>query len=201
MIRILVADDQSLIRHSIAAILSYEADFDVVGEASTGVEAVQLAHTLAPDLVLMDVHMPLQDGIAAAAEILSGENACRILMLTAFARPGYLSRAVKLGASGFLLKDTPPAELFDAIRTIHRGGLVLDPMLASESFALGDSPLTRREAQVLVSLLVDASTSAVAAAMHLSEGSVRNLISSAMTKLGAAQRLEAARIAYENGWL
>ncbi|WP_307293009.1 response regulator transcription factor [Microbacterium natoriense] len=201
MIRILIADDQSLIRQSLAAVVNLQPDFHVVAEASSGADAIRLADDTRPDVALLDVHMPDIDGISTAEEIIRSVPGCHVLMLTAFARPGYLSRAMKLGASGFILKDVPAAELFSAIRTVNRGVRVVDPTLASESLAKGASPLTMRETQVLAAVLAEASTTAIAGSLHLTEGTVRNVISEAMAKLHASRRSDAARIAAQNGWL
>jgi two-component system response regulator DesR len=211
MIKVLLADDQALIRQAFAALLNMENDLEVVGQAADGAEAIELAAKLRPDVVVMDVQMPEQppapgaapvgDGISATARIIADNPAVRVIIVTTFGRPGYLRRAMEVGAVGFMVKDAPADQLVDGIRRVHRGLRVVDPTLAAASLSVGSSPLTERETEVLAAAANGGATSAIAAAVFLSEGTVRNHLSSAMGKLGAATRAEAVRIATENGWL
>lgn len=211
MIKVLLADDQALIRQAFAALLNMENDLEVVGQAADGAEAIELAAELRPDVVVMDVQMPEQapapgaapvgDGISATARIIADNPGVRVIIVTTFGRPGYLRRAMEAGAVGFMVKDAPADQLIDGIRRVHRGLRVVDPTLAAASLSVGSSPLTERETEVLAAAANGGATSAIAAAVFLSEGTVRNHLSSAMGKLGAATRAEAVRIATENGWL
>ena len=206
MIRVLVADDQAMIREAFAALLGLENDLEIVGQAADAAAAVELARDRRPDVVLMDVQMPGpdgtgEDGIAATASILRDHPATRVVVLTTFGRPGYLRRAMAAGAVGFMVKDAPADRLVDAVRRVHAGLRVVDPTLAADSLSMGDSPLTVRETQVLSAAAAGASTADVAAVVFLSEGTVRNHLSAAMGKLGARSRAEAVRIATDNGWL
>lgn len=200
-IRVLLADDQALVRGALAALLNLEPDIDVVGEAGDGAEAVALTATLAPDVVLLDVDMPVKDGIAACVEITRRVPGIRVLMVTTFGRPGYLRRAMQAGASGFVVKDTPARQLADAVRRVASGLRVVDPSLAAESLTAGESPLTDRETDVLREAAGGATVASIARNLFLSEGTVRNYLSSAIGKTGAATRAEAARIAEDSGWL
>ncbi len=206
MIRVLLADDQALIREAFAALLQLEPDLEVVGQAATCAAVVDLAQEARPDVVLMDVQMPsgggsLGDGIAATGKIISTSPGVRVIILTTFGRPGYLRRAMEAGAVGFMVKDAPADQLIEGIRRVHRGLRVVDPALAADSLSLGASPLTDRETEVLAAAARGGSTGVIAAKVYLSEGTVRNHLSSAMGKLGAATRAEAVRMATENGWL
>lgn len=201
VIRLLIADDQALVRGALAALLGLETDLVVVGQAADGAEAVALARELAPDVVLMDVEMPGTDGIHATEQIRSVCPGTRVLMVTTFGRPGYLRKALLAGASGFVVKDTPARQLADAVRRVHRGLRVLDPVLAADSVVAGESPLTTREADVLRAASAGGTISDIGRAVELSEGTVRNHISSAIGKTGAHTRAAAVRIAQENGWL
>ncbi|HET7173499.1 MAG TPA: response regulator transcription factor [Nocardioidaceae bacterium] len=200
-IRLLLADDQSLVRGALAALLNLESDLEVVAEVSRGDEVVAAARRTAPDVALLDIEMPGLDGVAAAAALHAAVPACRILMVTTFERPGYLRRAMTAGAAGYVVKDTPARQLADAVRRVHAGLRVLDPQLAAESLAYGDSPLTAREAEVLRAAGDGGTVADVARVVHLSEGTVRNHLSSAIGKTGARTRAEAVRLAKENGWL
>ncbi|MFD2792618.1 response regulator transcription factor [Promicromonospora vindobonensis] len=201
MIRLLLADDQALVRGALAALLDLESDLEVVAQVGRGDEVVPAAREARVDVALLDVEMPGLDGIATAAALATEVPGCRSLIVTTFGRPGYLRRALDAGASGFVVKDTPSGQLADAVRRVHSGLRVVDPDLAVASLAVGSSPLTEQEARVLV-LAADGGTVAhVAAEAHLSEGTVRNYLSSAMGKSGARTRAEAVRIAQENGWL
>jgi two-component system response regulator DesR len=201
MIRVLLVDDQALIRGALAALLDLESDLEVVGQAATGDEAVELTATLAPDVVLMDVDMPGMDGIEATAALGRLRHAPRVLIVTTFGRPGYLRRALQAGAAGFVVKDTPAAQLADAVRRVHSGLRVVDPQLAADSLIGGDSPLTSREAEVLRSARDGGTVADIAKVVHLSEGTVRNHLSSAIGKTNARNRADAVRIAEEQGWL
>lgn len=201
MIRLLLADDQALVRGAVAALLDLESDLTVVAQVGRGDEVVTAARDHAADVALLDVEMPGPDGIAAAAALHDQVPGCRSLIVTTFGRPGYLRRALDAGASGFIVKDTPAAELADAVRRVHAGLRVVDPDLAVASLTVGASPLTDRETHVLA-LAADGGTVAqVAAEAHLSQGTVRNYLSSSIGKTGASTRAEAVRIARENGWL
>ncbi len=201
MVRLLLADDQSLIRKALAALLSLEADFEVVAEVGRGDEVVSAARDHHPDIALLDIDMPGIDGLAAAGVLAHEVPECRSLILTTFGRPGYLRRAMESGASGFVVKDAPPERLADAIRRVMAGERVVDPALAAASLATGASPLTARERDVLVAARPGATVAEIAQKLFLSEGTVRNYLSSAIAKLGARNRAEAVRAADEHGWL
>ncbi|MEU4365171.1 response regulator transcription factor [Promicromonospora sp. NPDC023987] len=201
MIRLLLADDQALVRGALAALLDLEADLEVVAQVGRGDEVVDAARGTKADVALLDVEMPGLDGIATAAALAAELPGCRSLIVTTFGRPGYLRRALDAGAGGFVVKDTPSGQLADAVRRVHSGLRVVDPELAVASLMVGDSPLTEQESRVLA-LAADGGTVAqVAGEAHLSEGTVRNYLSSAMGKTGARTRAEAVQIARENGWL
>ncbi|WP_083459338.1 response regulator transcription factor [Jiangella muralis] len=195
MIRLLLADDQALVRGAMAALLSLESDLEVVAQVERGDEVVAAALEHRPDVALLDVEMPGLDGIAATAVLREQLPSCRVLIVTTFGRPGYLRRAVEAGAGGFVVKDSPAEQLADAIRRIHAGLRVVDPALAVESLAAGPSPLTPRASR-------DGSSVAdVAGRLYLSDGTVRNYLSSAIGKTGTRNRVEAVRVAERNGWL
>lgn len=201
VIRLLLADDQALVRGALAALLGLEPDLDVVAEVQRGDEVVDAARRTRPDVVLMDVDMPGLDGIAATLDVRAAVPSCRVLVVTTFGRPGYLQRAMAAGASGFVVKDTPARQLADAVRRVHRGLRVVDPTLAAETLAVGASPLSARETEVLTCSRAGGTVADIAAELHLSEGTVRNHLSAAIGKTGARTRAEAVRIAEENGWL
>ncbi|WP_037362411.1 response regulator transcription factor [Amycolatopsis orientalis] len=201
MIRVLLADDQAMVRGALATVLGLEADIEVVAQVGTGDEVVAAAKETAPDVALLDVQMPGMDGLTAAAELKTALPACRVIICTTFGRPGYLARAMAAGAAGFVVKDAPPEQLVEAVRRVHSGLRVVDPALAAESLATGTSPLTARERDVL-SAAKDGSTVAdIAKALFLSDGTVRNHLSSAIGKTGARTRAEAVRLSEERGWL
>ena len=200
-IRLLLADDQALVRGALAALLNLEPDLDVVAQVGRGDDVVPAALANRPDVALIDVEMPGLDGIAATRELRKALPACRVLVVTTFGRPGYLRRAMDAGASGFLVKDTPSTQLADAVRRIAAGLRVVDPALAVESLIVGDSPLTAREQDVLRVAADGGTISDVAHATHLTEGTVRNYLSSAMGKTSARTRADAVLIASHNGWL
>jgi two-component system response regulator DesR len=201
VIRLLIADDQSLVRGALAALLSMEDDFEVVAEVGRGDEVVASALAATPDVALLDIEMPGIDGIAAAAALRSALPSCRVIVVTTFGRPGYLRRAMEAGASGFVVKDIPADQLADAIRRVHAGLRVVDPALAAETLAAGESPLTPRERDVLVAARGGGTVADVAKVLFLSDGTVRNYLSSAIGKTGARTRAEAAQVAEQNGWL
>ncbi|HWE89471.1 MAG TPA: response regulator transcription factor [Pseudonocardiaceae bacterium] len=201
MIRVLLADDQALVRGALAAMLSLENDIEVVAEVGAGEDVLPTARRLEPDVALLDVQMPGKDGLAAAAELRDALPSCRVVMCTTFGRPGYLARAMAAGAAGFVVKDAPPEQLVDAVRRVHSGLRVVDPALAAESLARGASPLTDRERDVLRAARDGGTVADVAKALNLSEGTVRNHLSSAIGKTGARTRAEAGRLAEECGWL
>ncbi len=206
MIRVLLADDQAMIREAFAALLELEPDIRVVAQAATAGRAVELALQTHPGVVLMDVQMPAEsdsfaDGIEATAAITAADPEVRVIVLTTFGRPGYLRRAMEAGAVGFLVKDAPADQLLEAIRRVHRGLRVVDPKLAVDSLSLGSSPLTARETDVLAAAAEGGTMGAIAAAVFLSEGTVRNHLSAAMGKLGAGTRAEAVQLATRAGWL
>lgn len=201
MIRVLVADDQAMVRGALATVLDLEPDIEVVAQAGTGDDAVALARELVPDVALLDVQMPGRDGLEAAAELHKVVPGCRIIICTTFGRPGYLARAMSAGAAGFVVKDSPPEQLVDAVRRVHSGLRVVDPALAAESLATGASPLTAREHDVLRAAADGSTVADVARVLHLSEGTVRNHLSSAIGKTGARTRAEAVRLAEGRGWL
>ncbi|TDO46186.1 two-component system response regulator DesR [Kribbella sp. VKM Ac-2527] len=200
-IRLLIADDQALVRGALAALLDLEPDLEVVAEVGRGDEVVESARTTKPDVALLDVEMPGLDGIEAAAALRAAVPGVRALIVTTFGRPGYLRRAMEAGAAGFVVKDTPAAQLADAVRRVHQGLRVVDPSLAAETLVAGTSPLTARESDVLRSAREGGTVADIARELHLSEGTVRNHLSAAIGKTGARTRAEAARIAVDSGWL
>jgi two-component system response regulator DesR len=201
MIRILLAEDQAMVRGALVALLSLEADMEIVAEVARGDGVLAAALAAQPDVALLDIEMPGCDGLTAAAQVHAQLPTCRILMLTTFGRPGYLRRAMESGVVGFLLKDAPAAQLSSAIRRAMAGERVVDPMLAVSALSDGVSPLTDRERDVLAAAAHGASIAEIAASLYLSEGTVRNYLSVAMQKLNAHNRIEAAHIAEEKGWL
>lgn len=201
MIRLLIADDQALVRGALSALLGLEPDIEVVAEVGRGDEVVDAAVRSAADVALLDIEMPGMDGIAAASALRGALPSCRTLIVTTFGRPGYLTRAMRAGASGFVVKDTPAAKLADAVRRVAQGLKVVDPALAADSLAQGESPLTARETDVLAVARTGGSIADIARMLHLSEGTVRNHLSSAIGKTGARNRADAVRVADENGWL
>jgi two-component system, NarL family, response regulator DesR len=201
VIRLLLADDQELIRSALAALLSLEADFEVVASVGRGDEVVAAALASRPDIALLDIDMPGIDGLAAAGVLAQEMPHCRSLILTTFGRPGYLRRAMESGAYGFVVKDAPAEQLAEAIRRIVAGERVVDPALAAATLASGVSPLTARERDVLVAARPGATVAEIAQKLFLSEGTVRNYLSAAITKTSARNRTEAIRTADERGWL
>jgi two-component system, NarL family, response regulator DesR len=200
-IRILLADDQALVRSALAALLELEDDFEVVAQVGRGDEVVAAVRDKQPDVALLDIEMPGLDGLAAAAALTHEVAACRVIIVTTFGRPGYLRRAMESGALGFVVKDAPAEQLADAIRRVSRGLRVVDPALAAATLAGGVSPLTGRERDVLVAARDGATVADIAGRLFLSEGTVRNYLSAAIAKTGVRNRVEAVRAADERGWL
>ena len=201
MIRVLIADDQAMVRGALAALLSLEDDIEVVAQAAHGDEALAIARTTDIDVALLDIEMPRLDGIETTAAIVREGLEVRCLIVTTFGRPGYLRRALDAGPSGFVVKETPAEKLAEAVRKIHAGQRVVDPALATESLFEGANPLTEREQEILRIARDGDKISSIAKKVHLSEGTVRNYLSSAIHKTGAATRAAAAKRADERGWL
>jgi two-component system response regulator DesR len=201
MIRVLLAEDQAMVRGALAALLELEGDIEIVAQAGRADEVVAQALAAQPDVALLDIEMPGGDGLEAAANLRQALPTCRTLILTTFGRPGYLRRAMESGAVGFLLKDAPSAQLATAIRRAVAGERIVDPTLASAALSDGNNPLTERERETLAAASHGASIAEIAAALVLSEGTVRNYLSTAIQKLGAQNRVEAAHIAEQKGWL
>ena len=200
-IRLLLADDQALVRGALASLLDLEPDMTVVAEVGRGDEVVAAARESNPDVALLDVEMPGMDGIEATRELRAALPQVKVVIVTTFGRPGFLRRALVAGANGFVVKDTPARQLADAVRRVNSGLRVVDPTLAADSLAVGDSPLTARETEVLRAARSGGSVSDIAGAVFLSEGTVRNHLSAAIGKTEARNRADAVRIAEENGWL
>ena len=200
MIRVLLAEDQAMVLGALAALLEIAFDLEVVGRAANGREALALARSAKPDVIVTDIEMPEMTGLELSNAVKTAGLSARVVILTTFARPGYLRRALEAGASAYLLKDTPSDQLADAIRRVHAGTRVIDPALAAEAWSEAD-PLTDRERQVLRLAADGLSSPDIAAALSLTEGTVRNYLSEAISKLGARNRVEAANLARAKGWL
>jgi len=200
-IRVLLAEDQTMLRGALAALLELELDIHIVAQAANGREAFRLTRDLAPDLVVTDIEMPEMTGLELAAALKQSGSKARVVILTTFARPGYLRRALDAGARGYLLKERPVSELAEAIRRVHKGLRAVDPALAAEAWSADEDPLSDRERQILQRAGDGRSSGEIAAELRLSEGTVRNYLSEAINKLGAANRVDAARIARFKGWL
>jgi len=200
MIRVLLAEDQGMMRGALAMLLDLEDDIQVVAQVETGDRVLAAALDARPDVALLDIEMPGRSGLDVAADIRRRGLATRVVILTTFARTGYLRRALDAGVGGYLLKDAPSSTLADAIRTVHHGGRAVDPALAADAWAEAD-PLTDRERQVLRLAGDGLSNADIAARLHLSDGTVRNYLSEAIRKLGASNRTAAARLAHDRGWL
>jgi two-component system, NarL family, response regulator DesR len=201
LIRVLLAEDQAMIREALAALLSFEDDIEVVAQVGRGDEVTKAAQAATPDVALLDIEMPGMDGLAAAAALSRHNPDIKIVILTTFGRPGYLRRAMESGVSGFILKDSPADKLAQTIRQVRKGQKVIDPELAAAALTDGASPLTPRERDVLAASHDGATIAEIAAAVYLSEGTVRNYLSACIQKTGARNRTEALRIAQERGWL
>ena len=201
VIRVLLAEDQTMLRGALAALIDLEPDIRVIGQAVNGREALKLALKHRPDVVVTDIEMPERTGLELANDLKLAECKACVIILTTFARPGYLRRALDAGARGYLLKDRPASELAEAIRRVHAGLRFIDPALAAEAWSAGDDPLSDRERQILQRAADGQSSSEIAGELRLSEGTVRNYLSDVISKLGAANRVDAARIARARGWL
>lgn len=201
MIRVLIADDQHLVRGALAALLNLEADIKVVAECADGDEVAPALDTAHADIALLDVQMPRQDGLRTAAELKISHPGVKVLILTTFDRPGYFRQAFEAGAHGFLVKDSPPAELIAAIHRVYSGDKVVDPQRAMLSVETRNNPLTEREREILGLAASGAPVSKIASTVHLSAGTVRNHLSNAIGKTNTTNRIEAARYAREVGWI
>lgn len=201
MIRVLIAEDQGMVRGALASLLGLESDIEVVAQVSRGDEVLAAVEAVEPDVALLDIEMPGATGLEAAERLRGARPDCRVLILTTFGRPGYLRRAMEGGASGFLLKDAPADELASAIRRAMAGERIVDPGLAAAALSVGECPLTPREHEVLSASRQHATVAELAAALYLSPGTVRNHLSSVMQKLDARNRSEAVKLAEEQGWL
>jgi len=201
MIRVLLAEDQGTVRDALAILLGLQPDIEIVATVARGDEVVGAAVVARPDVALLDIEMPGLTGLEAAAQLRDRIPSCKVLILTTFGRPGYLRRAMASGVVGFLVKEAPAAQLAVAIRRAMAGERVVDPALATAALSEGDSPLTERERDVLAATARGQSIAEIARALYLTEGTVRNYLSEAIQKLGAQNRVEAARIAEQQGWL
>ncbi|RII17003.1 Transcriptional regulatory protein DegU [Streptomyces sp. YIM 130001] len=199
--RVLLAEDQGMMRGALALLLGMEPDIEVVAQVGTGDAIVDAALTHRPDVALLDIELPGRTGLEAAADLRDECPDCRVLILTTFGRPGYLRRAMDAGAAGFLVKDGPVEDLAEAIRQVLRGETVIDPALAKAALSAGPNPLTERECDVLKAAADGATVADVAGRLHLSESTVRNYFSSAIGKTGTRNRMEALREARSQGWL
>jgi two-component system response regulator DesR len=200
-IRVLIAEDQAMIREALAALLSFEDDIEVVAQVGRGDEVVAAATEHDADVALLDIEMPGLDGLSAASALRRAKPDLKIVILTTFGRPGFMRRAMETGVSAFLVKDSPADRLAQTVRTVLAGGRVIDPDLAAAALAEGDNPLTPRECDVLAASADGSMISEIAAKLYLSEGTVRNYLSACIQKTGARNRTEALRIAEDRGWL
>jgi two-component system, NarL family, response regulator DesR len=201
VIRVLLADDEDLIRAALAALLGLESDIEVVAEAADGRAAVDAALAHRPDVAVVDLEMPALDGLAVTAELATVLPSCAVVILTGRGRPAHLQRALAAGGKGFLAKGSPGGALADVIRRVHAGGRYVDPALAADALTAPPCPLTPRELEVLRLAEYDTPVAVIARRTHLSAGTVRNYLAAAVTKLGVATRAEAFRAAHDNGWL
>ncbi|GCD38121.1 DNA-binding response regulator [Streptomyces chrestomyceticus JCM 4735] len=200
-VKVLLAEDQGMMRGALALLLNLEDDMEVVAQVSAGDEIVRTALEARPDIALLDIELPGRSGLDAAAELREALPSCKVLIVTTFGRPGYLRRAMEAGASGFLVKDGPVEELAAAIRRVLAGERVIDPGLAAAALSAGPNPLTQRERDVLTASVDGATVADIAGKLHLSQATVRNYLSGAIGKTGTRNRMEAARTARQNGWL
>jgi len=201
VIRVLLVEDQTLMRDAVAALLSLEDDIEVVGAVGRGDDAVTAASRLTPDIALLDIELPGLDGLSVAETLATTVPECRVVIVTTFGRPGYVRRAMSANVGGFILKETPASEVASVVRRVHAGERVVDPSLAVEALREGDDPLTQREREVLQSAREHATIAEIAGHLFLSEGTVRNYLSSVIQKLGARNRAEAIAVAEQKGWL
>jgi two-component system response regulator DesR len=201
LIRVVLAEDQGMVRGALASLLGLEPDIEVVGEAASGEEAIAVALKVRPDIALLDIEMPGRDGIAAAGRLRDELPGCKVVILTTFGRPGYLRRAMENGAAAFLVKDSPARELAAALRRVLAGERVIDPGLAAAALSAGPNPLSPRERDVLIAAADGAGIGDIARGLHLSEGTVRNYLSAAIQKTRSRNRIEAVRYAQTHGWL
>lgn len=201
MVKVLLADDQTLVRGALAALLSTEADIEVVAETGTGDDVVELVRAHGVDVALLDIEMPGMSGIEAAEALTKAGLRCHSIIVTTFGRPGYVKKALAAGASGFVVKDTPPEQLAEAVRRVHAGHRVVDPTLAEQSLFTPESPLTEREVDVARVATTGATIREIAKELFLSQGTVRNHVSSIIAKTNTGTRFEAAKKAQDNGWL
>jgi len=200
MIRVVLAEDQAMVRGALSALLGLESDLEVIGSAANGEEAWTLIERDKPDVLVTDIEMPKLTGLELAQRIRDRGIDCKVIILTTFARPGFLRRALDAGVGGYLLKDAPADQLAEALRKVYRGGRAIDPQLALEAWS-GDDPLNDRERQVLRLAGEGMSAADIAEQLHLSQGTVRNYLSEAIGKLGVGNRIEAYRLARQKGWL
>ena len=200
-IRVLIAEDQTMLRGALSQLLELEPDITVIAQAANGREAQRMAREHTPDVIVTDIEMPEMTGLEFAAALKDSDSKARVIILTTFARPGYLRRALDAGARGYLLKERPASELAEAIRRVHAGLRAVDPALAAEAWGADEDPLSDRERQILQRAGDGRSSAEIASELRLSEGTVRNYLSEAIAKLGAANRVDAARIARTRGWL
>lgn len=201
MIKVLIADDQHLVRGALAALLNLEDDIEVVAQCADGSEVAQALDASGAQVALLDIQMPQQDGLRTTQLLRGSHPEVKILIVTTFDRPGYFRQAFESGASGFLVKDSPPAELVSAIRRVYSGGKVVNPERAMLSVETRANPLTEREREILALAASGCPVSQIATSVHLSAGTVRNHLSNAIGKTNTANRIEAARIAREMGWI
>lgn len=201
MIRVLIADDQHLVRGALAALLTLEPDIEVVAQCSDGDQVLGAVRDHQVDVALLDIQMPRQDGLTTAAQLREQHPAVKVLIVTTFDRPGYFRQAIEAGAHGFMVKDASPAELADAVRRVQAGAKVIDPQMALASVQAASNPLTEREREVLTLAADGNPVSTIAQQIHLSVGTVRNHLSNAIGKTHTANRIEAARVAAEHGWI
>lgn len=197
MIRIVIAEDQRMLLGALASLLDLEEDMKVVGRASNGEDAVKLVHQHQPDICIMDIEMPIKSGLDAAEELKG--SGCKVMILTTFARPGYFERALKAGANGYLLKDSPSEELASSIRSIMAGRRIYAPELVDEAYGQ-ENPLTEREKEVLLLIADGKNTKEIASQLYITTGTVRNYISVILDKLGVSNRIEAIMHSKEKGW-